>query len=218
MKLCMFDLDGTLADTLVTIAHYVNITFKDYGFEEIPVEDFKQLVGAGSKVLIQRALKWHGANPDEFEIIHTDYRKRYDADFMYLTTPYEGIIEMLKRLKENGTQIAVISNKDDRTTKNVVEKLFGDKLIDLCIGARKDVPLKPAPDALLEVIKHFNADKKNCFYIGDTGTDMETAKNAGVFAIGVLWGFRDKAELTSSGADTIAAKPSEIIKIIEGCF
>jgi len=218
VKLCMFDLDGTLADTLATIAYYVNTTLKDYGYAEIPLDEFKYLAGNGSETLIQRALKWHGANSDEYEKIHKDYRGRYDQDFMHLTAPYDGIVDMLKELKRMGANIAVISNKDDRTTKNVVEKLFGDKLIDLCIGARKGVPLKPDPDVVLDVIKHFNADKKNCFYIGDTGTDMETAKNAGVFAIGVLWGFRDKAELTSSGADTIAAKPSEIIKIIEGCF
>lgn len=216
MKLCMFDFDGTLADTLVTIAYYVNVTLKDYGYGEIPVEDIKSMIGKGSIVLIQKALAWHGANPDEYEVIHKDYRGRYDRDFTYLTAPYDGIIDMLREIKGMGIKIAVISNKDHKTTTGLAEKFFGSDLIDLCFGARNGVPLKPDPAVVYEVMNHFGADKEDCFYIGDTGTDIETAKNAGVYSIGVLWGFRDRDELVSAGADNIVAKPSEITSIIKG--
>ena len=137
----------------------------------------------------------------------------YDKDFMYLTAPYDGIIDMLDAVKAQGIKTAVLSNKDHSTAKKVSDQLFADGLIDLCMGARHGVPLKPEPDAVFEIMEHFGVSKDECLYIGDTATDIKTAKNAGLYSIGVLWGFRDEAELKSAGADVIISDPMKIAEI-----
>ena len=120
---------------------------------------------------------------------------------------------MLKELKRRGVSVAVLSNKDDQTAKKVANELFEDGLIDLCLGARPGVPLKPEPDAVFEIMKHFGVSADECLYIGDTGTDMKTAKNAGLYAIGVLWGFRSEEEIRENGADVIINDAMKIAKI-----
>ncbi len=213
IKLCIFDMDGTLVNTINSIAHFANTALDKFGLEPISTEEYKILVGNGSDVLVKRMLAKYGKTTEEFPSLHPYYVNIYDNDFMYLTEPYEGIIDMLKSLKAQGIKTAVLSNKDDSTAKKVSDELFGDELIDLCLGAREGIPLKPEPDAVLEIMEHFGVSKEECLYIGDTATDIKTAKNAELYSIGVLWGFRDEAELRGAEADVIIADPMKIAEI-----
>lgn len=211
VKLCIFDMDGTLVNTIDTIAHFANTALNKFGYESIPTNDYKLMVGNGSDVLIQRMLKKLGANTESYKEIHSYYVDIYDKDFMYLTAPYDGIIDMLKGLKAKGIMTAVLSNKDDSTAKKVAAELFEEGLIDLCLGARAGVALKPEPQAVFEIMEHFGVSAEECLYIGDTATDIKTAKNAGLYSIGVLWGFRDEEELRTAGADVIISDAMKIV-------
>ncbi len=213
IKLCIFDMDGTLVNTIDTIAYFGNTALAEFGLASIPTDAYKLLVGNGSDVLVQRMLDTLGKNPEDYKDLHSYYVDIYDKDFMYLTAPYAGINDMLKSLKAQGVKTAVLSNKDDSTAKKVSDRLFEGGLIDLCLGARAGIPLKPEPDAVFEIMEHFGVGKEECLYIGDTATDIKTAKNAGLYSIGVLWGFRDEAELRGAGADVIISEPVRIAEI-----
>lgn len=213
IKLCIFDMDGTVVDTIQTISYFGNTTLENFGIEPIPTEKYKVLVGNGSRVLVERMLEFRGVGQEKCDEIHKWYMNAYDKNFMYLTEAYEGVIPMLKELKAAGIKTAIISNKDDMTAKKVSDDLFGNELIDLCFGARPGKALKPNPESVLEIIEHFGVEKSECLYIGDTATDIETAKNAGLYSIGVLWGFRDEAELSGAGADVIISDPAKIVEL-----
>ncbi|MBQ2932587.1 MAG: HAD family hydrolase [Clostridia bacterium] len=215
IKLCIFDMDGTLVNTIDTIAHFGNTALKKFGLDAIPTDDYKLMVGNGSDVLIQRMLKKLGADEGLQKSVHPYYVDIYDKDFMYLTAPYDGITDMLGKVKENGVNTAILSNKDDSTAKKVSDELFEKGLVDLCLGARPGVALKPDPQAVFEIIEKFGASKDECLYIGDTATDIKTAKNAGLYSVGVLWGFRDEEELRTAGADVIISDPAEIVEIVK---
>ncbi len=213
IKLCIFDMDGTLVNTINTIAHFGNSALNKFDLDPIPTDEYKLMVGNGSDVLVRRMLEKHGKTMEQYPSLHPYYVDIYDNDFMYLTEPYDGIIDMLKAVKKQGIKTAVLSNKDDSTAKKVANELFESGLIDLCIGAREGVALKPEPDAVFEIMKHFDVLKDECLYIGDTATDIKTAKNAGLYSIGVLWGFRDEAELKGAQADVIISDPMKIAEI-----
>ena len=212
-KLCIFDMDGTLVNTIDTIAYFGNTTLENFGYETIPTDEYKLMIGNGSRVLIERMLNFVQASAENVDEIHKWYRDKYDSDFMYLTRVYDGIISMLNALKDEGIKTAILSNKDDKTAKLVAEALFDDGLIDLCLGARKGKALKPDPSSVFEIIEEFGVEKEECLYIGDTATDIMTAKNADVFSIGVLWGFRSEKELSDAGTDAIVSDPVEIAEI-----
>lgn len=214
-KLCIFDMDGTLVNTIDTIAHFGNTALQKFGHEALSVADYKLMVGNGSDVLVRRMIQRLGKAEEDYKKVHSYYVDIYDKDFMYLTDCYEGIIDMLKALKEKGIMTAVLSNKDDSTAKKVANQLFEEGLLDLCLGARPGVALKPEPQAVFEIMEHFGVTQNECLYIGDTATDIQTAKNSGLYSIGVLWGFRDEDELRTAGADVIISDPMEIVKIAE---
>ncbi len=219
IKACIFDLDGTLLNTLDTIAYFGNEALKNFGIEIIPTEEYKTLVGNGSRVLIERMLEFRGVGLEKSAEIHQWYEEKYDNDFLYLTAVYDGVIPMLEALKEMGIKTAILSNKDDSTTKKVAEVMIDDGLIDICLGARKGKPLKPDPESVFEIVEELGVSRSECLYIGDTATDIETAKNAGISSVGVLWGFRDGTELRNAGADIIISHPLQIIDEIKNkCF
>ena len=194
-KLCIFDLDGTLLDTLPTISYYCNLSLREFGLPEIEEEKYKYLAGNGAKVLIERMLDEVGADREEyFDKVYKFYNREYDKNVSYLTKPFDGVPEMLAGLKTLGIDTAVISNKPDFAAVNVV-KLFLGELVDIAHGGREGIPLKPAPDGVFEIMEEAGVTADECIYVGDTGTDMETGKNSGIFSIGVLWGFRKEDEL-----------------------
>lgn len=215
IKACIFDMDGTVSNTINSIAYFANNALNKAGFPSIETEVYKKLVGNGAKVLVERMLKTVGADECYYEKVAEEYNTKYDNDFLYLTEPYEGIIDMLKKLKEKGIKVAILSNKPHSTACKVSDALFGAELIDICYGGRDGVALKPDPSGVFEIMNELDVSKEECLYIGDTATDMKTGKGADLYTVGVLWGFRDREELENSGADVIISHPSEIVNIAE---
>lgn len=215
IKLCIFDMDGTVVNTINSIAYFANNALNKHGYPSIDVERYKKLVGNGADILVHRMLAEVGGDDGDFDAVSKDYNESYDNDFFYLTEPYAGIIEMLSELEKRGIKAAILSNKPNSTAKKVSDKLFGSRLVALCYGAREGKALKPDPQSVLEIIDEFKVKKEECLYIGDTATDMKTAENAGLFSVGVLWGFRDRAELESANAKIIVENPKEIIEFID---
>lgn len=215
IKAAIFDLDGTLSDTINTIAYYGNSALTAYGFGEIPTETYKKLVGNGRDLLIHRMLAYHNADTEEnYKMVGEKYDFLYESDVLYLTKPFDGTPEVIKNLKADGVKCAVLSNKPDNVTTPIVEQLFGKGVLDLCAGAKAGVPIKPAPDGALEIAEKFGVLPEECIFIGDTYVDITTGKNAGMTTIGVLWGFRDEEELKNAGADYIVSKTGDIYNII----
>ncbi len=211
IKACIFDMDGTVLDTITTITHYVNLTLKKFGIREISEDECKIFVGNGAKILIERTLKSRGVSLDMLTEILDSYNAAYDEDPNYLTAPFDGICELLSELKSRNIKVGIVSNKPDFLTRPLAERFFGS-LVDLTVGGKEGVALKPAPDAVLSMLKELGASSDECVYVGDTGVDMKTGKNVGArLTVGVLWGFRTKEELVDNGADVIAEKPKEIL-------
>ncbi len=210
-KAVVFDLDGTLADTLTTIAYFANRALEACGFSAIPKEKYRYMVGNGAKILVQRMLHQNGDDsPESFDKVYPLYNQSYDDNFLYLTAPYPGIPEALDALKRAGVKLAVLSNKPHATTVKIVESLFGTDTFDIVWGQREGVPLKPDPTALLRLLEELKVTPAETVYVGDTAADMKTGKNAGAWTVGVLWGFRDEKELRENHADVIISSAEEL--------
>lgn len=216
-KCCVFDLDGTIADTINTIAYYCNRSLEHFGLPSIDTERYKYLVGNGYKALVRGMLKEVGAPDGLFDQIAPYYHDLYETDSLYLTKPFPGMAELLSALKSHGLKLAVLSNKPHGAVVPVAEKLYGKDTFDICCGFREGIPLKPDPSMLNNMLEGFGAKPSECIYVGDTSTDMKTGKAAGAFTVGVLWGFRKRDELEKTGADLIVSKPSEILNILKVC-
>lgn len=210
-RACIFDLDGTLANTLHSIAYFGNGTLAAFGLPPIPAEEYKLLVGNGADVLMKRMLSRAGAafSDEELKNFRAEYDRRYESEPMKLVTPYPGLPEMLKDLKARGFLLGVLSNKPDNMTRYIVRELYGG-LIDEARGQREGVPKKPDPTAVLDIAEGFGLFPGEILYVGDSGVDMETGKSAGMDPCGVLWGFRDRDELLAHGAKYLAATPEEL--------
>lgn len=215
MKVCIFDLDGTLTNTLNAIAHFGNTALTAFGFEPIPVSDYKRYVGDGRTVLIHRMLNARNADTEEnFEKVCRVYDQNYEADPLYDTDAYGGIRELLSNLKKRGIKIAVCSNKPDNVVRDVVKIIFGD-IFDAVSGVIDGFPTKPEPYSALKIAEKLGAAPEDCLFIGDTNVDIFTAKNAGMTSVGVTWGFRDYEELADANANYIVDFPEDILKIVE---
>lgn len=204
IKACIFDLDGTLTRTQESIARPINMTLKYYGLPEQPVEDYNYFAGDGIKNALERALKAAG----DTEAAHLEEglpmcRKWMNEDPLYHVEPYPHVIESLHALKDKGIKIAVFSNKPHESAVNVVETIFGKRLFDHVQGQTDRIPIKPDPAGVYEILKEFGVKKEECLYFGDTNTDMMTGHNAGLYTVGVTWGFRPRAELEEYKADCI---------------
>ncbi len=210
-KAYVFDLDGTLADTINTISYYVNETMKNHNLKTFEVEDFKYFVGEGASLLIERVLR----TQDKFEEnLHkqllSEYLTSYNKKPLYLTKAYDGIVETVNELKKEGMKLAVFSNKPQSSVDLVCDALFEKDTFDIILGQKEGNPRKPDPTMLFEILKELDISPKECVYVGDTATDMQTGKNADCFTVGVLWGFRTKEELEENKADKIIANPREL--------
>ncbi len=212
MKTAIFDLDGTLVNSLTDIAEASNYALRKLGFPEHELSKYNYFVGDGVKTLIERILPEDNQNKfDETLKIYNDY---YNTHYTVKTYVYDGIMETLKKLHVNGVKLAVASNKTAIFTKNVVKHYFGDELFSVVCGKEEHRPTKPNPEIIFEVMEKLNVTDNECFMIGDTNIDIKTGKNAGIKTIGCLWGFRTLEELTDANADFIAEKPNDIFKII----
>lgn len=208
IKTVIFDLDGTLLNTLEDLKNATNFALSEFGYPKRSLEEVRCFVGNGVRKLIERAVPENCENVDECLCI---FKKNYSENMCNRTVPYNGIVKILKDLKSNGVKIGVVSNKFDSAVKELCKKYFGN-LIDIAIGQADDVPKKPAPDGVFKAMKELGADKSSTAYVGDSEVDVQTAKNSGLPCIGVTWGFRDKEVL--KGADFIVDNPCDIIDVI----
>jgi len=210
-KLCIFDLDGTLLNTLDSIAYYVNDTMKHFGLPVIETEKIRTFVGNGAKNLISRSLRYNGSELDAEKVLSV-YIEKYNSDALYLVKPYDGIRELLSKLRENGVTLSVLSNKPHSSTSIMIDKIFGKDLFSVVRGPYNNEKVKPDPAVANEIAKGF--EKENCFFIGDSDVDIETGKNALMHTVGVTWGFRDRDVLQNAGAEKIVSKAADIADIV----
>lgn len=208
----IFDLDGTLLDTLLDLANAVNFAMRKMNYKERTVDEVRSFIGNGIRVLISRSVPPDTGKADYEKALElfTEYYLEHISDF---TKPYDGITEVVDTLKAQGKKIAVVSNKADKAAKTIVRDMFGEKF-DMVVGKTDKFPAKPAPDSVLYVIDTLGSQRESCIYIGDSEVDVHTAHNAGLPCVGVTWGNRDRAELEKSGAEFIVDAPSEIISAI----
>lgn len=214
MQAVIFDLDGTLLNTIDTITYYGNQALSKYGFSTASADEYKHFVGNGAVKLIERALSKSGAwTKADFDRVFTYYNKLYDEKPLYLTRVYPGITELLSGLKQCGVKIGLLSNKPDTAVQGVVKHFFEGQ-IDLAFGGRPSVPLKPDPTAVNEILTLLGAEKSGSVFCGDSDVDILTANAAGLTSVGVSWGFRGFDELKNAGADVIVDRPNEILQIL----
>ena len=211
IKVCIFDLDGTLARTQESIARPVNMTLRHYGLPEQPVEAFNYFAGDGIKNALKRALKAAGdTDASHLEEGLPMCRRWMQEDPCYHVEPYRNIPEALEALKKAGIRIAVFSNKPHLSAVSVVETIFGKGVFDHIQGQTERIPIKPDPAGVFEILDKFGVARDECLYFGDTDTDMLTGHNAGVTTVGVTWGFRPRSELEEYKADIIITDAAEI--------
>jgi phosphoglycolate phosphatase len=219
-RACIFDLDGTLANTLYSIAAFSNQALKRCGYPTIPEEDYRRIVGDGADMQIRRMLAAvSGGRPiteQEAAKLKGVYSALYESDPVYLVREYPGMRETLASLKAADIATAVLSNKPDAWTKAIVASLFPKGSFDLCYGQQPGFPRKPSPEGALKIAEKFRLQPKEILYIGDTNTDMKTGGRAGMDTAGALWGFRDRRELEENGAVYLLNAPVEILQVIKG--
>ena len=210
----LFDLDGTLLDTLEDLADSTNAALTALGFPTRPTDEFRVLVGDGIRNLALRALPPGHKDADTVErcvrLTRAEYGRRWDVK----TRPYPGIPELLDELARRAVKTAILSNKPDAATREVVAKLLPDWHFGVVLGARDGVPLKPDPAAALEAVAALGARPDQVLYVGDTNTDMQTARAARMRAVGALWGFRTAEELLSTGAQDLIARPQDLLPLL----
>ena len=207
-KTYIFDLDGTLLDTLNDLHASCNYALRTHGMPERSLEEVRQFVGNGVKKLMERAIP-NGLDNPLFEDTLQTFRQHYLLHNLDTTLPYPGIMEMLQQLKAQGKRIAVVSNKFYAATQDLCKHFFGDT-IQVAIGEREDIKKKPAPDTVLEALRQLQVTRQDAVYVGDSEVDVETARNSGIPCISVLWGFRSKSFLLSHGATTFIETPNEL--------
>ena len=215
-KACIFDLDGTLTDTLESLTYSVNMTLSELQLGQITSEQCKSFVGNGARRLIEQSLQAAGdSEAKHIEEAMEAYGRIFKKYCTYHVAPYDGIVDMLKELKKQGVQLAVLSNKPHLQTKDVVATFFEEETFERVYGQQEGVPRKPDPAALHMILEELGVNQKECLYIGDSDVDMMTGCAAGVPAVGVTWGFRSKDVLVSHGATYIVDKAEEIISIVK---
>ena len=208
-KTYVFDLDGTLLNTINDLAASVNFALKEYGMSQHTVDEVRNFVGNGVKKLMERAVP-DGLDNPLFEDAYATFKKHYLEHGLDTTKPYPGIVDLLRELKKRGKNIAVVSNKFYDATGELVRHFFGE-YVKVAIGERENIRKKPAPDTVLEAFRLLGVDKEEAVYIGDSDVDVNTAKNVGIPCISVLWRFRDKEFLIENGATTFVETPQEIL-------
>ena len=207
----VFDLDGTLLDTLGDLAASTNYALRTYGMPEHSLDDVRRFVGNGVRVLMERAVP-QGADNPQFEAAFQTFREHYMQHSLDTTKPYDGIIETLEALKAEGCRLAVVSNKMMAATQELCRHFFRDT-IEVAIGEHEaqGIRKKPAPDTVNEAFRQLGVGKVRAVYVGDSDVDILTARHSGLPCISVLWGFRDRDFLIQHGAETFISAPSELL-------
>jgi len=212
-KAIIFDLDGTLLDTLEDIADSMNLALGENGLPEHPLDAYRYFVGSGVKVLAELSVG-KGSTPELVQKVLEGYLWHYARLSKNKTRPYDGVTDAAKALHYKGLKLAVLSNKPHLSTLEVVAEYFPDLPFTAVYGQREGVPHKPDPGATLAIAREMGIDPADFLYAGDTAVDMRTASGAGMYAVGVLWGFRYIEELVESGARVIISRPDELPKLV----
>ena len=214
-KACIFDLDGTLTDTLESLTYSVNETLKELALPPITMEQCRQFVGNGAKVLIENALRASG--DEELHLLDKGmetYARVFSENCTYHVKPYDGILEMMDQLKLRGVKAAVLSNKPHNQTLDVVDTFLGKERVEFANGQREGIPRKPDPAGVFELMNQMGVSKEETLYIGDSDVDMVTGTRAELVTVGVTWGFRSREVLEESGADHIIDKPEQLLELL----
>lgn len=213
-KAVIFDLDGTLVDSLTDLANAVNKGLENAGLPIHDVSAYKNFIGNGREVLIKRAMGFSAENERIYAIVHSIFDEEYKIHCNDNTRSYDGCDELLKKLCNNNIKIGVLSNKPDEFVAGILSKVYPQVKFDFAWGKKKDLPPKPDGTSLEKMLELMNLSKNECLYIGDSDVDVFTARNAGVDMLGVEWGFRSKQELLNAGAKFVANKADEIWEYI----
>ncbi len=213
-KAVIFDLDGTLLDTIDDLGDSMNSVLERHGYPMHDLGAYKYFVGNGMRNLVERALPEDKRDSASIGLALMEMRDEYAKRWADKTRPYPGIPALLDALTMKGIKLAVLSNKLDRFSNDIVKKLLPDWNFYPVYGEREGVPIKPNPAGALEIAQILGLSPEEFLYLGDTGTDMKTAVSAGMYAIGVLWGFRDAGELMNNGANMLITDPLEILKLL----
>ncbi|MEG1886977.1 MAG: HAD family hydrolase [Oscillospiraceae bacterium] len=215
IKAVLFDLDGTLINTLADLCDSANYSLKKMGYPPQPLNNFKMYVGDGIPKMLERAMPKPMACHSNIEKAKAFFMEYYSVHNSDKTAHYDGMPQLIAELRKKGFKTAVVTNKDEKMAKVILDKLYGENTFDLIFGAREGVPTKPDPTLALMAMKELKVLAQECVFIGDSGVDIKTAVNSGAFPVGVLWGFRGRDELVSSGAKQLINHPSELISIID---
>ena len=208
-KAVIWDLDGTLLDTLEDLMNSVNYALEKFGMPKITLMQTRRFVGNGVGRLIQLAVP-EGTDKETEEKVLAIFKNHYEEHSLDITRPYDGVVDVLKALKEKGYKLAIVSNKIENAVGELAEKFFPG-LIDVAIGETPDVPKKPAPDMIYKALDKLGIEKIEAIFIGDSDVDVATSINSGLDMLTVLWGFRDEEELIEAGAKVFVRKPNEIL-------
>ena len=212
-KAAIFDLDGTLVNSLDDLADSANATLRAHSFPLHEVEAYRYFVGDGTRKLMERILpQEHAADTTFVEQFMSEYKDCYARNLLQKTKPYDGIMEMLEELRRRSIPMAVCTNKHQSAAEMIVKTLFPHRIFQEIIGDQEGLPRKPDPQKVLRIMRNFGVTREQTAYFGDTDVDMDTARNAGAFAVGVLWGFRPEEELVAHGADLLLSHPMELFE------
>lgn len=211
----IFDLDGTLLNTLEDIASSGNTVLARHGFPGHDLDDYRYFVGEGSAMLVERMLPAGKRDDNSVKLYLGEYSEEYSRNWNMTTKPYDGVPEVLDGLKALGLKLAVLSNKQDEDTKKCVTEFLPDGSFDIVMGYNGAIPHKPDPTGALQIADLLNVVPEQILYVGDTAIDMKTAVAAGMFPVGAVWGFRSSQELKDNGAQILIERPQEILRLLD---
>lgn len=212
IKTVIFDLDGTLLYSLEDLKDSVNFVMKKHGFREYTIDEVREAIGNGVRLLMERILP-KDIDKNLFEECLSEFKENYSKNMYNKTKPYDGILDMLKALREEGYKIAVLSNKFDSAVKELSSKYFGE-LVDLAVGQKEGVKEKPSPLGIQEIAKELDTDVETCIMVGDSEVDIQTANNAGIDCISVTWGYKNIDFLYDNGATKLVYAPEDILELL----
>lgn len=212
MRCCIFDLDGTLIDSLNDLGETVNQLLNEKGLASYPLDAYRTMVGDGVRTLLKRAFPQE--NQAELCRLQKKFNRLYRENCFHNTRPYRGIPAMLDELGKRDIRLAVLSNKPDLFAKQICSRFFGENVFFAVSGQRESLPKKPSPEGAEEIIQLCGCAKDQVLFVGDSNVDIFTAKNAGIKSCGVLWGFRSEKELSAAGADCLITEPYQLLECL----
>lgn len=214
IKYIIFDLDGTLVNSVYDLADSVNSVLKRNGYNTHPLERFYYFVGNGTLKLVERALPEDERTDEEIKRIHEQFAEHYSKNYLNKTVPYDGVINLLNELGMRKIKYAVASNKTDIFTREIIAELFPKNNFDVIMGKKDSNPTKPNPKIVYDILEGKDLKPHEVLFVGDSNVDVETGHNANLKAVGCIWGFRGEKELREAGADYLISAPSDLLEII----